>query len=156
PAARHRPRAGPPGRDPRARGGRRDGRGPAGRAAAGAAVSERFCLRCDWSGDADGAACPECGAVLYRMSSAKPAEPPRRRVAAPPPREDVFVPVVEREPARPRPSFRRRIAAIAVAAIAATAIAAIELHTPSGSVAVQGSVPSGRGTLVYATKDAQG
>jgi hypothetical protein len=28
-------------------------------------VSERVCLRCDWTGEMDGAACPKCGAALY-------------------------------------------------------------------------------------------
>jgi Dipeptidyl peptidase IV (DPP IV) N-terminal region len=29
-------------------------------------VSEWICLRCDWTGGRDGAACPRCGAALYR------------------------------------------------------------------------------------------
>jgi hypothetical protein len=44
-------------------------------------VSERVCLRCDWTGGTDGAACPRCGAPLYRIpESTKP------RKVTPPPR----------------------------------------------------------------------
>ena len=47
------------------------------------AVSEWFCLRCDWTGEADGTACPRCGVPLYRYPEpATPrAEPPARRRA---------------------------------------------------------------------------
>jgi hypothetical protein len=44
-------------------------------------VSEWLCLRCDWTGGTDGAACPRCGAPLYRVQ-----EPTTPREAAPAPR----------------------------------------------------------------------
>ena len=44
-------------------------------------MGERVCLRCDWTGETDGAACPKCGAALYRLPAS--AEP---REVTPPPR----------------------------------------------------------------------
>jgi WD40 repeat protein len=44
-------------------------------------VDERVCLRCDWTGETDRAACPKCGAALYRLPAA--TEP---REVTPPPR----------------------------------------------------------------------
>jgi Tol biopolymer transport system component len=38
-------------------------------------VGERVCLRCDWTGETDGAGCPHCGAALYRQpESTEPRE----------------------------------------------------------------------------------
>jgi hypothetical protein len=40
-----------------------------------AAVGDRICLRCDWTGETDGETCPRCGAGLYRIpESTKPRE----------------------------------------------------------------------------------
>jgi hypothetical protein len=44
-------------------------------------VRERICLPCDWTGEGDGAACPRCGAPLYRLP-----ESTTRREVAPAPR----------------------------------------------------------------------
>jgi Tol biopolymer transport system component len=44
-------------------------------------VSEWICLRCDWTGSRDRAACPRCGAALYRSP-----EPTVPREVTPPPR----------------------------------------------------------------------
>jgi dipeptidyl aminopeptidase/acylaminoacyl peptidase len=41
-------------------------------------VSDRICLRCDWADEGDGAACPRCGAPLYRL----PESTTRREVTA--------------------------------------------------------------------------
>ena len=48
-------------------------------------MSERVCLRCDWTGERDGAACPRCGASLYRVQ-----EPttPREVIRAPRPQPE--------------------------------------------------------------------
>lgn len=43
-------------------------------------MGERVCLRCDWTGETDGAACPKCGAALYRL----PASTDPREVTPPP------------------------------------------------------------------------
>lgn len=32
-------------------------------------MNERLCLRCDWAGKEEGAACPKCGALLYRLGA---------------------------------------------------------------------------------------
>jgi hypothetical protein len=44
-------------------------------------VSERVCLRCDWTGETDRSGCPKCGAALYRLPEF--TEP---REVTPPPR----------------------------------------------------------------------
>jgi hypothetical protein len=41
------------------------------------------CLRCDWTGEHDGSACPRCGAPLYRRAG--PSTAPRRAAARPEP-----------------------------------------------------------------------
>jgi len=56
-------------------------------------VTERFCLRCDWTGEAAGPECPRCGAPLYRL--AKPELDPAR---------DVVEPATSRTPAAVRGS----------------------------------------------------
>jgi len=38
-------------------------------------VSERVCLRCDWTGGGDGATCPRCGVPLYRLGRPEPTKP---------------------------------------------------------------------------------
>jgi hypothetical protein len=52
-------------------------------------MSERVCLRCDWTGEGDGA-CPSCGAPLYRLGSPEPVNP--RPAEAPSPRHDEGMP----------------------------------------------------------------
>ena len=49
----------------------------------GGDAGERVCLRCDWTGETDGAACSRCGAPLYRVQ--EPTTPPEA-VPAPRPR----------------------------------------------------------------------
>ena len=44
-------------------------------------MGERVCLRCDWTGETDGMACPRCGAALYRLQ-----EPTTPREVTPVPR----------------------------------------------------------------------
>lgn len=46
-------------------------------------MRDRVCLRCDWTGGNDGAACPRCGAPLYRVQ-----EPTAPREAGPAPRPE--------------------------------------------------------------------
>jgi hypothetical protein len=121
-------------------------------------MSGQICLRCDWTGEAGGDTCPECGTVLYRMQAPQRQPPaPVWRPPAPPPVEDVFVPVVERSAPAPSRSRRRGwIAGIAVAAVAATAIAALRGNAPEGTGAPRAPVPSLRGSLVYAARDPAG
>jgi hypothetical protein len=38
-------------------------------------VTGRFCLRCDWAGEAERPECPRCGAPLYWLSSPEPTPP---------------------------------------------------------------------------------
>lgn len=38
-------------------------------------MTERVCLRCDWTGEAARAECPRCGAPLYRLSTPEPTSP---------------------------------------------------------------------------------
>jgi len=119
---------------------------------------DQICLRCDWSGEAGGDTCPDCGTVLYRMPPPRAAMRSAARPAAPPPVEDVFVSVPDRAPVATQGSRRRAwIAGIAVAAVAATAIAALQVHGPGAAPAGSaGAAPGLRGSLVYATRDDSG
>jgi WD40 repeat protein len=58
-----------------------------------AAVGERVCLRCDWTGETDGLGCPKCGAALYQLR-----ESTESREVTPPPRPQ------PRPAGRPMPS----------------------------------------------------
>jgi len=115
-------------------------------------VSERICLRCDWTGGRDGAACPRCGAALYRTP-----EPTVPREVTPPPRpqpeptgdrtrsspiesaQDEIVPAV------PVVAARRRWALI-VGAIAVAAVWTVASGWPFGHLqtpAVPGPAETG-------------
>jgi hypothetical protein len=39
-------------------------------------VTERLCLRCDWTGETDEGTCPRCGAPLYLTERSRPAASP--------------------------------------------------------------------------------
>lgn len=39
-------------------------------------MTERLCLRCDWTGETDEDACPRCGAPLFLTARSEPAAPP--------------------------------------------------------------------------------
>ena len=122
-------------------------------------MSEQICLRCDWTGEAGGDTCPECGTVLYRIASPEPEVRPAvpKPPPAPQPTEDVFVPVVDRSAPAPRGSRRRGwIVGIAVAAVAATAIATIHPGGSGRSVAPLAPLQGLRGSLVYAARDPAG
>lgn len=126
-------------------------------------MTRRLCLRCDWEGDAPDAACPSCGASLYR-----PVEPPNPDVVAssPAPRATsapgaphghVRPPADDRplqEPSR-RPGGRVRAVAVSVVAaviLAASAFAWVQAHTPPPAAASSGL----QGRLVYAVRGTDG
>lgn len=58
-------------------------------------MGERLCLRCDWTGEADGRACPRCDAPLYRMRRPEPTT----GVAPAPSRSPPDAPTIRRLPA---------------------------------------------------------
>ena len=71
-------------------------------------MSKQVCLRCDWTGDDDQAACPRCGAPLFRSDGSGTAAedaPPAAEPSGP------FV--------APAPTGRRWVAAALGLAIAA-------------------------------------
>ncbi len=110
-------------------------------------MNERLCLRCDWTGEEKGAACPRCGALLYRPGD---ADPTATGSPAEPPREDA-----SGHPWLPATAVDRpRAAAIVLASVvvAGIAFAVIYLNTPDPGevlVGVEGSrsaTPTGRET----------
>ena len=115
-------------------------------------MSERVCLRCDWTGETDGETCPRCGAALYRIPSRRN---PARSSASPPAtgadgdrtssspieaaRDDESVP-----PAVPVAASRRW--AVIVGAIAVAAVWNVASGGPFGhpqTPAVSGSAETG-------------
>jgi hypothetical protein len=111
-------------------------------------VSDRVCLRCDWSGRSEGD-CPRCGASLYELSGPPPAAEPDRVVRDRPERQ----PVAGRSPAAARRPGRlgARASVVLVVVLAATVGAWVFSHPPSGPADGDPPIPGGlAGTLVYA------
>jgi hypothetical protein len=119
-------------------------------------MANATCFRCDWKGDADGDACPSCGAPLYRRPPAGPA-PPRTPPVPPPgtrpagsPRPE-FLPLAapEEDPAS-RPA-RRSHAFVAFVALAALATASLWWFLRAHEVppGAQAASPPANGHLVY-------
>ncbi len=105
-------------------------------------MTQATCLRCDWQGATDDAACPRCGEPLYR-----PGLLPRVRAAAPPPAAiDPVEPEAEPEPEGPNPRrsspWTILAAMAAVAAVLALLLNGVPERRPAGSQVL-------RGTLVY-------
>ncbi len=48
-------------------------------------MNELVCLRCDWTGDGDGSACPRCGTSLYRINTSPGVDAPSDDGALPAP-----------------------------------------------------------------------
>jgi hypothetical protein len=125
-------------------------------------MTDKLCLRCDWTGETRSSSCPECGAGLF--TSAPPAtRRTDRRPTAPLERRDRVDAPPERPPSA-RPSSRRTgsrargwLASSVVAVIAAGAFVFISAHTPTATpVASNGPASGLDGTLIYAAQDPQG
>jgi hypothetical protein len=117
-----------------------------------------LCLRCDWTGEDGGTACPRCGAPLYRpVTSARP-----RRAAAQRPEPATGEPERSAEAApfvAPRaPTSLRAVAAIVVVAFAVIAVAMSTSPDEPRRVAAPSSSPAASvdGILVYAAADGSG
>src|SRR5437867_11671951 len=107
------------------------------------------CLRCDWTGEGAGGACPNCGAALYRIESKPGTAPPERPSQAEVPKE---------EGAPPRPLRRGRPAlALLLAFVLVAGAAGWFFHTftrPLPSAGAGGGRLRGR--LVYVAEDGAG
>ena len=126
-----------------------------------------LCLRCDWEGEAEGAACPRCGTPVYRMQEPRPAavppavRPNEPRATSPPesvPPEPEHQASPPPSPARARP--RRRVGP--AARLGAAAAAAVLVAGVLWSIGDRGHPSAGprrgglHGTLVYASVSANG
>jgi hypothetical protein len=128
-----------------------------------------LCLRCDWEGEADGAVCPRCGTLLYRLQEPPPAlVPPPVRPNEPP------VTVAEEPasagsdhsasspPASPSAPARPRRRLGPAARLGAAAAAAVLVAGVLWSIGDRSGPPAGpprgglHGTLVYASISANG
>lgn len=87
-------------------------------------MDERLCLRCDWTGETEGPACPRCGAPLYRAGPGARAPSPQAGSRLEPegqPRDPVEAEEIEPDD---RPAARGRGGRIRVIALALTLAAA--------------------------------
>lgn len=64
-------------------------------------MDERLCLRCDWTGETEGPACPRCGAPLYRAGQSAGALTPKTG-SRPEPEDPRRDPVEDEGDDRPR------------------------------------------------------
>jgi len=121
-------------------------------------MARATCFRCDWAGEADGDACPNCGAPLYRAPPAAQA-PPRTAPAAPsasstrpaePPRPE-FLPrsVPEEDPASRPPRRRHSFAAFVALAALVTGSLWWFLRAHEVPPGVEAAAPPPNGHLVY-------
>jgi hypothetical protein len=125
-------------------------------------MSDKLCLRCDWTGETRSTSCPECGARLFTSA------PRDTRHATPGPTrtrergDRVDVPSPEPPESRPSPGRTRSrsrgwITSGLVAAVAAGAFLFISAHTPAATpVASNGPASGLDGTLIYAAQDPHG
>src|SRR5262245_26078613 len=120
-------------------------------------MTERLCLRCDWTGETDRDTCPRCGAPLYVTDHPEPADSPGPLPQARVPRQPADVPALYQPPIdttrqdegredeavrQVGPAERGRWRVI-VLAVVLTAPAAFGLTRGGGSDAERG--PDGRG-----------
>jgi hypothetical protein len=115
------------------------------------------CFRCDWKGDADGDACPNCGAPLYRRPPPVPGTPhpsppvtPPGRPAGPPRPEFLPLAAPEEGPASRPPRRSHAFVAFVLLAVIVTGSLwwFLRAHeVPPGAQAVS---PPPDGHLVYA------
>jgi hypothetical protein len=120
-------------------------------------MASATCFRCDWKGDADGDACPNCGAPLYRRPPSAPAHartaptarPAQTRPAGPPRPEFLPLAAPEEDPAS-RPA-RRSHAFLAFVALAAFVTASVWWFLRAHEVppGAQAASPPPNGHLVY-------
>ena len=118
------------------------------------------CFRCDWQGEADGDACPNCGTPFYKPAA--PSPPRSSRPAPPPPTRPVgsprpeFLPLAapEEDPAS-RPA-RRSHAFATFVALAALVTGSLWWFLRAHEVppGAQAASPPPNGHLVYTAGDA--
>ena len=125
-------------------------------------MSQKLCLRCDWSGETRSSSCPECGTGLFSSAPQETRRTARRPPASPEGRDSVDAPPEGPPSARPRsrdtrPRTRGWITSGLVAAIAAGAFIFISSHTPASTPTTSNGPASGlEGTLIYAAQDLGG
>ncbi|HTG46874.1 MAG TPA: hypothetical protein VK646_04390 [Actinomycetota bacterium] len=125
-------------------------------------MSERFCLRCDWTGPGEGASCPECGAPLYRLEAPTLRPPVAAPDPAPTPDQPRLLDVPsDREPvvAPARSSARPRWTAAAVVGViamlgAGVGVIALGPGRPEGAEAASPSASSRSATAPSASRTA--
>ena len=124
------------------------------------------CLRCDWQGETDSKACPECGAPLYRLRQPEqkpaPTGAPSPGTAVGPDTGRAVPPDEDRPPSEPR---RVGTSPRSVFALVAAVFAVVLFVVTRGGSAVgperpparsdTASTPTG-GILVYAVADGHG
>ncbi len=125
-------------------------------------MSDKICLRCDWSGKTRSKTCPACGTDLF---GSEPREKTRRVTPQPGPglgsanahASPEEVPSARPSSRRTRARSRGWITSGLVGVIAAGAFVFITAHTPAGMTAAPNGPASGLdGTLIYAARDANG
>ena len=126
-------------------------------------MSDKLCLRCDWSGETRSRSCPKCGTGLFASAPPENARRAARRPTPSPDRRDLLDVAPEDSPsARPstqdgRPRSRGWITSGLVAVIAAGAFVFISSHTPAAAPPTSNGPPPGLdGTLIYAAQDPGG
>ena len=123
-------------------------------------MTDKLCLRCDWSGETRSSSCPECGTVLFRPAPAEKARRADRRPIRPSDRPDVppeDTPSTRSDPRDPRSRSRRWITPALIAVVAAGAFVFIGSHTPAATPSTPNGAATGLdGTLIYTARDPHG
>ena len=105
-------------------------------------MTDKLCLRCDWSGDIDDQACPRCGAELFSSGRGTPETADDRRT-----------PSVREEPLRR--SWGGAVAVVLIVAFAIGAVVFVQRHTPTTASPVP--ISTGRhGFLLSASREGDG
>ena len=105
-------------------------------------MTDKVCLRCDWSGAIRDDTCPRCGAGLFSAGSGKAGA-------------DVDRPATALAEQRTERSWRASVAAVLVVVFAVAAVVIVQRHTPSG--ASSEAVDTGRtGFLITSAPEGDG
>jgi hypothetical protein len=125
-------------------------------------MSDKLCLRCDWTGETRSSSCPECGAGLFSSAPPETRHPAPKPTRTPERRDRVDVTAADPSSLRSSAGGRRSrsrgwITSGVAAAVAAAAFLFISSHTPAATPATSSGAVSGLdGTLIYAAQDPQG
>jgi len=123
-------------------------------------MTDKLCLRCDWSGETRSNRCPECGTGLFASPKPQRVRHGMQRSGAPRLSDSPGTPEAppSTRPTSPHPRSRSRgwVASGLMGFVAIGAFVFIRSHTPAATTPSTAAAPGADGTLIYAARDQRG